>query len=254
VVQGIPPVAGAPVVADAVQEDRWLADILRRPVFAVAALSGAAAAATERAARTAEALLYAKIPTDRVALVSEFVNAGFHPVDVAITLARRSEPRPAPPRVTVRRASPADRETVAAIAAAAFVWSRFNLDPLISDGAAQRIKREWAANCVEGSRGVGALVAVEGEEVVGFVAALDRTWRGQRATVIDLIAVHPDRQRAGVGGALVDAFIRAHGSGSSILLVGTQAANVASLALYEGRGFRTVETAYVLHCHAGRPA
>jgi ribosomal protein S18 acetylase RimI-like enzyme len=182
------------------------------------------------------------------------VSAGFFPVDVAVTLARppvAAAPAGAP-ACDLAPAGPEHRDGVLAIAAAAIRGSRFHLDPLLPDGLADRIKRAWSDNCLRGLRGVGMTVALSDGAVAGFLAAGETRRDGLRARVIDLIAVHPDRQGRGIGRTLVDAFVREHGPHADLLLVGTQAANIRSLRLYEEQGFRVAETRFVLHFHAGR--
>ena len=181
------------------------------------------------------------------------MSAGFFPVDVAVTLSRPpSPPLPGSAPCPVAPAEPEHREGVLAIAETAIRGSRFHLDPLVPDAVADRIKREWSDNCLRGARGVGMTVALSGGAVSGFLAAVETRRGGLRARAIDLVAVHPDRQGRGIGRALVDAFVREHAPHADLLLVGTQAANVRSLRLYEERGFRVAETQLVLHLHAVR--
>src|SRR5690606_27530818 len=115
-------------------------------------------------------------------------------------------------------------DAIGALAAAELRTSRFHMDPRIDAADADRVKREWARNCVLGGRGEEVLVARAGDRPAGFLAVLaagdDR--------VIDLIAVSADHRRAGVGRALVAAFAARH-AGARELRVGTQAANVDSL-------------------------
>jgi ribosomal protein S18 acetylase RimI-like enzyme len=95
------------------------------------------------------------------------------------------------------------------------------------------------------------LVAIERGRPTGFLAVL----LAQGAAIIDLIGVASQSQRCGIGAALVDAYIERWRGRAAALRVGTQEANVASLRLYEGRGFRAVGRASVWHAHlrGGRP-
>jgi ribosomal protein S18 acetylase RimI-like enzyme len=142
-------------------------------------------------------------------------------------------------------AAPAHVEAVAAIGAEAFATSRFHLDPAMPPGAADRIKREWARNCAAGARGAGTLVVLRDGVPAGFLAVL----ADGPARVIDLVAVGAAHRGRGLGRALVAAFIARFGPAADELRVGTQAANVASLRLYESMGFRVASTAYALHLH-----
>ena len=84
----------------------------------------------------------------------------------------------------------------------------------------------------------------------GFLAAAVTAHDGVQAAAIDLVGVAIEQQRSGVGRALVRQFA-AHYSGCAQIIVGTQAANVPSLRMYEGLGFRAARSTYVLHRHVG---
>ena len=81
------------------------------------------------------------------------------------------------------------------------------------------------------------LVAVESEQVVGYVGA---------QTVIDgtdmmNIAVHPDHRRNGIARMLIDALCaRLRQRGSRMLMLEVRASNDPAIALYEKLGFRQV--------------
>jgi GNAT superfamily N-acetyltransferase len=84
---------------------------------------------------------------------------------------------------------------------------------------------EWFAiesgrrDCARAVRAEDGLVAVRGEDVVGFV-----TWRRATpvATEITWLAVHPEHHRQGVGRALVEALVaRAPATGARVLTAWT---------------------------------
>ena len=240
------------MITSDVREDPWLTGVLHRPVVAVDARDDVdVEALRHHAAEHPGALYYAKVPTANVPVVQALVDLGFVPVDVAITLVRGTEPAQvrSPGGVVLTPAAPEHHDAVVDVAGAAFRWTRFHLDPGIADADADRIKREWVRNCLAGMRGIGVQVALVDGVVAGFLATLAARWQERESRVIDLVAVHPEHQGRGVGGALVDAFIREHGPAAEVLVVGTQAANIGSLALYESRGFRVAQTQYVLHLH-----
>jgi ribosomal protein S18 acetylase RimI-like enzyme len=151
----------------------------------------------------------------------------------------------------VRRAEPNDREAVLEIAASCFRYSRFHQDEHIGVPAANELKRAWMANCLDGRRGEEVLVALEEGRPAGFLAVLV----ARDAAVIDLVGVAARSQRRGIGGALLDTFVKRWRGRAACLRVGTQAINAPSIRLYEGRGFRFVGAANVLHAHfrGGRP-
>ena len=81
---------------------------------------------------------------------------------------------------------------------------------------------------------------------MGFLAAL-KSHDGAQA-IIDLVGVHPDAQRQGVGRTMIVRFAE-HYRDVNELIVGTQVANVPSVQLYESLGFRLKSSQYVLHMH-----
>ncbi len=231
------------VVAAPIAEDRWLTGVVGHPVYRVAGDCPAGELDAHVAGRRG-ATWFTRVPAADTRRLAELTGTGFAVVDCGVTLSR--DPLPPvvdPPRVVSAR--PEHVPAVTRIGATAFRMSRFHLDPFMPPGAADAIKREWARNCASGGRGVDTLVALAGEEVAGFLAVLADA--GDH--VIDLVAVDAAHRGNGIGRALVQAFIARYGPRSAQLRVGTQAANVASLRLYEGLGFRVHSTHYALHLH-----
>jgi ribosomal protein S18 acetylase RimI-like enzyme len=236
------------------EPDAWLAGIFGHPVFKVVVPD------RDKAWRPADGLAlpeegtafyYARVPTARVDQVRGLCAAGFTPVDVGITLERAGPPDSgagAGPGVVVRDLRPADVAPVLEIAVSCFVYSRFHLDPHIPAGVADAVKREWVRSYVHNRRGERLLVAEADGRAVGFLAVLAATEQGRPLRVIDLIGVARDFQGRGVGRGLVEFFVREYG-GRGLLRVGTQAANLPSLRLYEQARFRVAATAYTLHAH-----
>jgi ribosomal protein S18 acetylase RimI-like enzyme len=219
-----------------VREDAWLARRLGRPAFVLDPGDDPVA--------LPDGFLQAKVPAGDVARVGLLEAAGFRVVDVNLTLRREPAPLAAGALLPVVAARPAHRDAVLRIAALDQRSSRFHLDPAIPDDVAAAIKRDWAAAVMDGERGAGMLVALDGDDVAGYLAA---GTRGD-AAVIDLIAVRSGRRSAGAGSALVAALAR---GGARPVEVGTQAANVGALRFYERLGFRAIDSRYVLHLHRG---
>lgn len=185
----------------------------------------------------------AKVPTHDVGRVDRLESAGFRVVDTAVTLELPSRTVDAPITAT-GFAAPGDADVVAEIAATAITLSRFHLDPRIPDVTASALKAAWTRSFFAGNRGAWMVVARTGSTVVGFLQLIDTV----DALVIDLVAVRPLDQGAGLGRSMMARAARDCGSASA-LRVGTQAANMGSLRFYESLGFRVVGTQYVLHRH-----
>lgn len=238
--------------------DRWLTDVLGFDVFRVD--DAASMSAEEGGAMGAhigqrsKAMYYTKVDTRAVDAVEALSRLGFTVVDVNLTFdgspGAIASAIPPDDRVVVGPRHDDDRAAVLDIAGSCFRYSRFHLDPHLTDEAAHHVKREWIASYFDGRRGDHLFVARLGGRVAGFLAALTTGHDGRFAAAIDLVGVAADCQRTGVGRALVRHFATHYAARDSIV-VGTQAANIPSIRLYEGVGFRASRSAYVLHRHAG---
>lgn len=232
------------------REDPWLAGVLERPVFMVDGVSPPEPGALrEHASENRGGMYWARVPTERVESARDLAAAGFYPVDTTVTFRRHTEAPPEPPVATIIPCCETHTDEVAEIGATAFGASRFHLDPAIPDELANRVKRDWAHNNAVGERGIACTVALRHGRPEGFLSVVATNGDAQRR-VIDLVAVRPESQGRGLGRALVEAFIRHHSPECDELEVGTQAANVPSLAMYGSLGFRVVRTSYVMHLHA----
>lgn len=236
-----------------IEKDEWLAGIFGHPVFRLEDEVGRPPSAGEilEATGRGPALMYTRIPADRVDRVSRLTGIGFHVVDVTVTLERGAAPSLRVPEgpFRVRRASPEDRDRLLGIAGSCFVFSRFHADPLIPRRTADAVKREWVANYLSGKRGEALFVAESGGMPIGFLAALATGPAGERIRVIDLIGVDRSFQGRGAGTALIASFIDDSAGGYTRLRAGTQIANLPSLRLYETCGFMITGASYVLHAH-----
>jgi dTDP-4-amino-4,6-dideoxy-D-galactose acyltransferase len=240
-----------------IELDAWLAEVFGYPVFSVTLqaqgrdemAAGVSAGMLHDMAQDRPAFFYAKVPTDCVGQAQALNAAGFAVIDTNVTLERSPTRQPVDPAVVVRDIRPNEHTAVMAIAAACFVYSRFHLDPLIPTALANAVKREWVENYCRGKRGERLWVTEANGRLAGFLAVLATEYKGAPVRVIDLIGVDPTFQGHGVGRGLVRFFIGDSAGRASTLRVGTQAANVPSLRLYEACGFRVAQTSYVLHAH-----
>ena len=204
--------------------------------------------------RPERSMYFARFPTDRVETLHALSSVGFDVVDVNVTLGRRQARQvgSVPDGIQVLEDVPAEhQDAVLDIAQTSFVYSRFHLDPNITTATANAIKREWLASYVRRKRGERLMVALVDGEPAGFLAVLEATVNDGPCRVIDLIAVDRRHQGHGVGKALVSAFTGRYVGVCDLLRVGTQAANVPSVRLYERSGFLLDETSYVMHAHTG---
>lgn len=244
-----------PIAAYSLHKDSWLAAIFGRPVWRVdAANSGDGLSALESASAV---FAYAKCEVSRVSEVGALSDIGFRVVDAALTLegvvSAGYTPNYASSGQVVRYANQNDQDTVCDIASRAFRFSRFHLDPEVPSGVADRIKASWARNYFSGERGDGMVVAETNGHVVGFLQLL---WGREDTLIIDLIGVAPENQGQGMARAMI-CHAAMNGTGDhrrpARIRVGTQAANIPSMRLYESLGLRMHSAQYVLHYHGKAP-
>lgn len=90
--------------------------------------------------------------------------------------------------------------------------------------------------------GYPVLVAVEGDEVIGYASFGDwRAFDGYRHTVEHSVYVRNDQHGKGIGKALMLALIdRARAIGKHVMVAGIEAGNTGSIRLHQKLGFENV--------------
>lgn len=233
-----------------VRPDQWLSETLGRPAFTVAA---AGATPSEIAAALASlqsppgAFYTAKVGVMELATVETLAAQGFTVVETSLMFERAIDRHGRVAQVGVCR--PQWKDAVLDLAERSFRFSRFHLDPKIDRAAANRVKREWIQSYVDGRRGDTLLVAHDGDTVLGFNAMLVSDRPSGPVAVIDLIGVHPEHQQRGIGRIMIDGALHHYQDRCRTMEVGTQAANIPSVRLYERMGFRLMRSGFVLHRH-----
>jgi len=236
------------------EPDPWLTSIFSDDVFRVIDIEhGPSISADDltRASDNHQIFYYVRVPVARLDLVHALNKSGFKVVDVNVTfecIPKETETDLFSP-IIIRVARPEDRDTTLDIAGTCFTYSRFHLDPLISNDLANLIKREWVANYFKYERGEKILIAEQDAKPIGFLAITKGISGNKSIRVIDLIGIQPEYQRIGAGRQLIDFFINDSVNKYNILRVGTQIANVPSMNFYQRCGFHITESAYVLHAH-----
>lgn len=188
-----------------------------------------------------------KVPCDRVHTVISAQEIGFRLVDTSITFAYQlNQGVSAQPKCeSVRLASHEDSKDIRRIASSVFSYSRFHLDPRLSNDTADAIKESWAENYFNGSRGQAMFVVCDAHEsVVGFCQVLRPS---AAIAIIDLIGVLETGK--GYGHKLIKAVMADHERWAAPyeIRVGTQVANTQACRFYEGLGFRQHQSSYVFH-------
>jgi ribosomal protein S18 acetylase RimI-like enzyme len=226
----------------ALETDPWLGGLLGRPAYRVAAAAGSCASLPE-----SPFFATAKIAAQDVSDAGRLEDSGFRIVDTALTFAAPADIIRDNDAAGVREARSADRGAVAEIARTAFQFSRFHLDSRLPKSLAGRIKAAWAENYFSGRHGDAMIVATFENRVCGFLQLLRAS--GDRL-IIDLIAVDPRCRGRGLARGMIGHAVSVMRPAE--LVVGTQAANLRSVRLYENLGFRLSAAQLVLHCHGGQ--
>jgi ribosomal protein S18 acetylase RimI-like enzyme len=229
-------------------EDGWLGARLGKPAFHLTGdLRCLQLCAKSLSQRLALRPLFvdAKVAVEDVASVAIVWQLGFALIDTQLkfSLSKREAVRSFDSNISF--ASPDMDERIGSIAERYLTCDRFHRDPAIPHGAACRIKRDWARNFFAGLRGDWMVVAVRDSVPIGFLQLL-RSPRDE--LIIDLIAVDENYRRQGLARSMI-AFAVRHCNADGPMIVGTQAANVPSVQLYESMGFRYWQAQYVFHCH-----
>jgi ribosomal protein S18 acetylase RimI-like enzyme len=234
--------------------DQWLAQILQRDVYKVIVDDGMMEKTRKQGSKEHKLLrelesksvfLYSKVPAAFLPAVKFLREWNFNLIDTNVTFDKPiAPPRHLVGHCKVRCAASGDQGRVVDIAKRSFVYSRFHLDSAFPHKVANMIKAEWAKSYFTGNRGNAMVVASMDQSIVGFLLLLYR----EEAMIIDLIAVDENYRKRGVAkDMIIHAEAQCHGF--SQILVGTQLANIPSIRLYEGMGFKVASAQYTFHYH-----
>lgn len=160
-----------------------------------------------------------------------FTRYGFQPIDEIVHYEKMDCHTPdGPPKVTVRPCQPSDLPAVLRVEQASFPWLWWNsLEEL-----GEYIKFE----------GVHSFVAVEGDEIIGFVSFTLRN----RWAHLDRIAVQSAAQGLGLGRALLAFALAEMGENRvSRVTLNTQIENHKAIRLYKSFGFYRVPPRYTIY-------
>lgn len=229
--------------------DIWLSEVLARETYRVGGTLAQDKQIQERRDlkdMTDQAdFCYARVPTHELKTCEMLEQGGFRIVDVGVTLELGALVGRSRPAERVRLARPDDCTTVEQIARDSFRYSRFHLDPYLPRELADEIKAQWARNFFLGKRGDAMVVAERAGEIAGFLQLLRAP---EEMLVIDLIAVTERHRGCGLAEEMVR-YVAHTDEQCKAIRVGTQIANVASLALYQKIGFRIISSSYLFHYH-----
>lgn len=188
-----------------------------------------------------------KVSTSNIESITKLEKAGFNLIDTNIKMQRSAsqtwENQGISSSYRIELVKTSDKLEVEHIAKSSFNFSRFHLDPNISDSVANEIKRNWASNFFEGKRGDCMIVVKYLNRTIGFLQLLDE----EDKRTIDLIAVLKNHHGNGLASAMIR--FAAKEDLTRNIVVGTQVSNIPSLRCYEKLGFRVIESNYIFHYH-----
>ena len=189
--------------------------------------------------------IYTKIPVGDIACIHLLENEGFRLIDTNIAFERPiGKDEVISSNITVRFARAEDEAQVRHIAGNSITFSRFHLDPRITNKIAKSLKEEWAGNYFHGKRGNKMVVVEKDGHIAGF---LQLVFSGD-ILIVDLIAVSKKFRHMKIASNMI-AYAEANLEGFNRIRVGTQVANIPSLPFYQKLGFSIINASYILHYH-----
>jgi dTDP-4-amino-4,6-dideoxy-D-galactose acyltransferase len=203
----------------------------------------------DASAKTSEQLVVTRIPADDIAVWHALEDADFHALVPMVTLGWavvRREKIALPPGISVSPIAPSQIHRAENIAAKAFLWGRFTVDPWIPEEGAERIHRAWTRNCCLGTHAKHVLVARRKDDVLGFIALKFQMAGTVQVGSIELIATAETSRGTGIGRALVQAGCNWLSDTVEYVVVRTELPNIPALRLYESQGFRVLNSSLYL--------
>lgn len=171
--------------------------------------------------------------------------AGFHLMDIRVTLEWRVADLPAAPAAAVRDYREDDLPVLLPIARTSYTQSRYYHDPRYPRERCGALYDTWLAQDCTNPTGL-ALVAEHDGQPAGFVTcSYDAKARRGR---ISLVGIAAEAYGQGIGRQLVQAAQRWFaGQGAATAEVVTQGRNVVAQRLYQSSGFRTSQVQLWYH-------
>ncbi|MAT10623.1 MAG: hypothetical protein CMM02_06405 [Rhodopirellula sp.] len=229
------------------KRDPFISDIIGKPAWMV---SDTNHLEEKDFARGNDGFVYAKADCQNIISIGRLEKFGFHLIDTNVQLDRFSSgllyDLQVPKNYKIDFAEPENAQRVEQIAATSFKYTRFHLDPFISDKFANDIKRQWAGNFFKKIRGDYMVVLKYKTEIVGFLQLILK----DKNLIIDLIAIDKLHQGKGLAGVMIN-FAANHLDKWQRMLVGTQVTNIPSMRSYVKQGFNICQSSYIFHYHGG---
>jgi ribosomal protein S18 acetylase RimI-like enzyme len=196
-------------------------------------------------------MLIARIAASDLPTAQALERAGGEIMDTSVTYAidlQQATIPPVPEPLAVRSVEPGDETAVSRLAAAAFhaYGGHYHADARLDPAKCDEVYESWAyRSCVSREVANDVLLALRGDEVVGFVTLrLNRPQEGQ----VPLYAVAPALQGQGIGRVLISSAMRWFTErGASRMVISTQMTNLASQKVWMRLGFEPCDVQLTFH-------
>jgi ribosomal protein S18 acetylase RimI-like enzyme len=193
-------------------------------------------------------VLISRVELNKIRIIQSMEKAGALLTGVLITFHTNVESgrkyAPLSP-IEVIEASNEDEKKLTEIARCAFKNDQYHSDPNFSKSKCDEFYARWVSNSFKNGR---ILLARGKNEILGFIICrIHRISDNYNFGVIDLIAVREDYQGKGIGFLLVTKALDWFSKFTKSVYVGTHAANISAVRLYEKANFRQVFSEADLH-------
>jgi ribosomal protein S18 acetylase RimI-like enzyme len=150
-------------------------------------------------------------------------------------------------QIRVREAHKEDSNSISNLARKSFSISHFHSDPNFPHTLSSELYAKWSISSLSEPFSK-IFIAEDKDRICGFIMCSVKSLMNKVSYgVIDLIAVDQDKQRMGIGKLLLTEALKWFSSKVNSVFVGTQAANIPAVRLYETFGFKLVESEATFH-------
>ena len=240
------------MASEFVKRDSWISKMLGRPAYHLKIqedfidATQCGTSDLPDAFNESPAFFYTKVGTDDQKGIECVHNLGFRLIETNVIFEKSVAKRELSGNCTVRLAEAKDKDAVMEVGRNNFIYTRFHVDSRIEKETADKLKAAWVGNFFTGQRGDKMVVAEVDGKIAGFNQLL---FTEPDIATIDLIAVDKEFRRRGIALDMITHAEEVY-SNCSTIRVGTQIANLPSIAVYEQIGFRVAESQYVFHRHS----
>jgi ribosomal protein S18 acetylase RimI-like enzyme len=191
-------------------------------------------------------VLFIRVGLDQIRVIQSLEKVGAFLTDVLITFhtsvksARKHSPSS---QIEVVEASNEDEQKLTEIAQNVFKHDQYHSDPRLPVSKCNEFYAKWISNSLNRLNRLNEriLLAREKNEILGFIICrIHCISDNYNFGVIDLIGVHEDYQRKGIGFLLVTKALDWFSKFTKSVYVGTQATNVPAVRLYQKANFKQV--------------